>query len=279
MKTLYISDLDGTLLDSTGRLSNTTTTLLKDIIASGIHFTCATARTEATTSKILAEIPLSAPCILMNGVVILDLQKNHYIKVEYLDLDFYTALLNQLEALGLTSFIYTIEDNCLNTYYDTFPNEAMHAFFKERVNLYQKRYTSVPSLKNIPKQGVIYSLLLDKKTALQPLCDWISSIAKDYPIDYIFYPEIYYDDIWCLEIFSKNASKYNAVKYLKDTYQYDKVIGFGDNLNDLSLFMACDECYAVSNAKETVKQAATEVIGPNTEDSVPKKILALEKIV
>ena len=78
MKTLYISDLDGTLLDSTGRLSNTTTTLLKDIIASGIHFTCATARTEATTSKILAEIPLSAPCILMNGVVILDLQKNHY---------------------------------------------------------------------------------------------------------------------------------------------------------------------------------------------------------
>ena len=53
---------------------------------------------------------------------------------------------------------------------------------------------------------------------------------------------------------------------------------FGDNLNDISLFEACDECYAVSNAKDEVIRRADGVIGANTADSVVIFIAERENI-
>jgi len=48
------------------------------------------------------------------------------------------------------------------------------------------------------------------------------------------------------------------------------VVGFGDNLNDLPMFDACDECYAVANAKSEVKEKSTAIIGGNDGDGVVK---------
>lgn len=278
MNTLYISDLDGTLLNQEGLLSDSTALLLQELISQGVHFTCATARTAATVTKILKDLPLSAPAILMNGVAILDWVHHHYIKVEYLGIEFSTMLIKKLQELHLTSFIYAIRDDQLYNYYESFHNDAMFEFYHERVIRYQKPYTKVDSLAEVPANDMIYSLLLDKKESLLPICEWLSNIRDTYHIDYVFYPEIYLKDTWCLEIFSANASKYNAVQFIRKEYDYDRIIGFGDNLNDLSLFQACDAAYAVSNAKPPVKELATGVIGSNIEDSVPKFIQSLEKL-
>ena len=53
----------------------------------------------------------------------------------------------------------------------------------------------------------------------------------------------------------------------------EKVVSFGDNLNDIEMFKASDEAYAVSNACEELKEIATGVIGSNDEDSVARYIL------
>ena len=276
MNTLYISDLDGTLLNQEGLLSDSSSLLIQELIDQGVHFTCATARTAATVTKILKDLPLSAPVILMNGVAILDWVHHHYIKVEYFGIEFSNVLIDKLQELHLTSFIYTIRDDQLYNYYERFDNDAMFEFYHERITRYQKPYTKVDSLSDIPVKDMIYSLLLDKKETLLPFCDWLSSVRDTYHIDFAFYPEIYLKDTWCLEIFSANASKYNAVEFLRKEYHYDRIVGFGDNLNDLSLFQACDAAYAVSNAKPPVKEVATGVIGSNIEDSVPKFIRTLE---
>jgi hydroxymethylpyrimidine pyrophosphatase-like HAD family hydrolase len=65
---------------------------------------------------------------------------------------------------------------------------------------------------------------------------------------------------------SDNQSRNNSQK--RKNYGFEKVVAFGDNLNDLPLFEASDEAYAVENAKEDVKKHATAVIGRNTEDAV-----------
>lgn len=46
------------------------------------------------------------------------------------------------------------------------------------------------------------------------------------------------------------------------------MVAFGDNLNDLPLFAAADESYAVSNAHERVRATATGVIASNAENAV-----------
>ena len=84
------------------------------------------------------------------------------------------------------------------------------------------------------------------------------------------YKDIYSDDFWYLEIFSETASKYNAIQFLRQKYGFEKLVCFGDNLNDLPMFDGCDEGYAVANAKPELKERATAVIGSNTEDGVAR---------
>lgn len=63
------------------------------------------------------------------------------------------------------------------------------------------------------------------------------------------------------------------MNFLRDKYEYDEIISFGDNLNDISMFLASDESYAVANAKQEVKERATGVIESNDDDGVAKFIL------
>ena len=68
MKTLYISDLDGTLLNSKAMLSDFTVKTINDLTDKGMNFTIATARTSATVLKMLSDVNIKIPVILMNGV-------------------------------------------------------------------------------------------------------------------------------------------------------------------------------------------------------------------
>ena len=57
-RTLYISDLDGTLLDDTSMISDESARLLDDAIRHhGAVFTIATARTPATVMPIMRRLP------------------------------------------------------------------------------------------------------------------------------------------------------------------------------------------------------------------------------
>ena len=61
MKTLYISDMDGTLLQSDGKLSDFTKEKLNDFYKMGIPFSVATARSMISAMPILEGVHFSAP--------------------------------------------------------------------------------------------------------------------------------------------------------------------------------------------------------------------------
>ena len=71
-----------------------------------------------------------------------------------------------------------------------------------------------------------------------------------------------------MEICPKNAAKDNAVRRLQRQYNCQRLVVFGDSLNDISMFRIADEAYAVENAVEELKAIATKVIGDNNSDSV-----------
>ncbi len=71
----------------------------------------------------------------------------------------------------------------------------------------------------------------------------------------------------------KAATKASAAIKLKEMLGCDKIISFGDGVNDLPLFSVSDECYAMENADKRVKQAATAVIGSNEKDGVARFLL------
>ena len=70
---LFISDLDGTLLNGNAEVTEFTRDTLNRLMAKGLNFTAATARTLASAGKILLGLDLKLPVILMNGVIIYDM--------------------------------------------------------------------------------------------------------------------------------------------------------------------------------------------------------------
>ncbi|MDF2541759.1 MAG: hypothetical protein K0S47_1477 [Herbinix sp.] len=265
MKTLYISDLDGTLLQPNIELSDYTIRTLNELIAGGLLFSVATARTIASVGSILKDVALTMPIILMNGVCIYDLIHQRYLKVEYLPQEVRYNLLTLIKDNQLKGFAYAIKDGKLSTYYEDLSSKPMKDFYEERVNKYKKPFMQVKDFTELKEEPIIYFSLMDQKEKLDSIYTTLSSYPE---LGITFYKDNYTPDIWYLEVFSKHASKYHAVQYLRSYLNLDHIVCFGDNRNDLPLFEASDKRYAVSNAVDELKAKADEIIGSNTEDGV-----------
>ena len=72
----------------------------------------------------------------------------------------------------------------------------------------------------------------------------------------------------------KGATKANAIGKLKKMWGCERVVSFGDAVNDIPMFRISDECYAVANAVEELKAMADGVIGDNDSDAVARWLLA-----
>jgi len=270
MKTLYVSDLDGTLLNKDAVLSPYTIHTINELLQKGLHFSVATARSAATVRKILEPLHLSIPVVLMNGVVIHDLKADEYLNINYLSKSSLDYIYQTLQSFSLSGFLYEIKENTLCTYYENLHNKAMKEFHDERVTLYNKKFTQVEDLKDVIGTHTIYLTIMDQEERLAPVYDQLS-LHPDLSL--AFYKDIYSkEEGWYLEIFSVKATKYNAVTYLRNHFQYEKIVGFGDNTNDLPLFKACDTALAVGNAKEEVKEVADRIIESNLDDGVANYI-------
>jgi len=264
-KTLYVSDLDGTLLNNNAMLNEKTINILNDLIDKGVYFTIATARSIASVKFILKDLHLNLPIILMNGVCIFDPVNQKYVNIEAFSKEDIRILMSLINENQLKGFMYAIKDEKLATYYEELSNSALKHFHDERVQRYNKPFTQVERFSSLSGEPIIYFILMDHKKKLEH----IYRTVKTFPdINSIFYKDNYEKDMWYLEIFPKNASKYHAVQFLRQYLSVDYVIGFGDNQNDISLFEACDKGYAVSNAIDDLKRRADGIIGKNTEDGV-----------
>lgn len=72
MKTLYLSDLDGTLLNSEAQLSDFTAKILNDLINTGLIFSFATARSLYTAKKVTTGLRFDFPVITNNGAFVVN---------------------------------------------------------------------------------------------------------------------------------------------------------------------------------------------------------------
>ena len=72
MKTLYVSDLDGTLLRSNQETSEYTNNVINSLTDKGMIFSYATARSLITAKKATMGIQAKIPLIVYNGAFVID---------------------------------------------------------------------------------------------------------------------------------------------------------------------------------------------------------------
>lgn len=263
--TLYVSDLDGTLLDSNANISYTSKSILNDLIKDNINFTIATARTPATVVDIMSGIDINFPIITMNGSAIYDISTLKYIYNNSMDFKLVSTIYPLIKQCNLNAFVYTLKNDYLYVYHQKLVNPYQIKFYEDRKNSSFKTFiegdfTSVDE--------ILYFTIMDSKENVDALYELIKEIKGLYIVKY----KDVYSNIYNLEIYSEKSSKANAIKYMMDQYNFSNLITFGDNLNDLPMFNISDECFAVSNAVPELKEVATAIILSNNEDAVAKCI-------
>ncbi|MDO5125031.1 MAG: HAD family hydrolase [Ruminococcus sp.] len=261
---LFVSDLDGTLLDKNTQLSDYSKNILNNLMDNGMSFTIATARTIATVSNILDGLKLNIPVILLNGALIRDTQNDEYIFSAIIEKSVSDKVITLMHEFELYGFMYTIENDEMIPYYEKIATDEMRCFYEERKNKYYKRFYHTESFKLVNDKAVYFSLT-NKYEKLLPLYE---KIKDSDGIKLTFYRDVYNKGLWYLEIFSFYASKENAVNFLRAKYNFDRIICFGDNLNDIPLFNAGDKNFAVENACDELKALADGIIASNTENGV-----------
>lgn len=269
MKTLYLTDLDGTFLNSEGGLSKRSADILNFLLDKGLLFTVATARTSATVLDMFSGVKLNLPLILMNGVVVFDTVNDKNILCHSIDKSSADEILDFFYKKNKAPMLYFQKENYLEIHYSDLNNKYQAAYVGNRNELSKKIFVYKEKLDIPSEDTLIYIVTLDKP---DEICDIRDSIVKSDKVTCAFYSDNYTDCNF-LECMNKNASKATAAMELKKLIGADRIVAFGDNLNDIPMFEIADECYAVSNSCEELKAIADGVIGSNDEDSVAEFLL------
>ncbi len=262
MKTLYVSDLDGTLLRSDETISEYTAETINRLTRQGMLFSYATARSYHTARKVTKGLEAKIPLIVYNGAFVLD-----NVTGEVMCSNFFRGdakeILDDFVRNNLYPIVYSYIDNVEK--FSFIPEKCSKGqidFLETRKG--DVRTNVVSKTEQLYEGNIFYFTCIDDKEKLKTLYKRYKDTCHC-----VFQKDIYSGEQW-LEIMPLAASKSNAIRQLKEYLGCERVVVFGDAVNDLDMFQMADECYAVANAAPQLKKIATQVIGGNNEDGVVK---------
>ncbi|MDE5875930.1 MAG: HAD hydrolase family protein [Muribaculaceae bacterium] len=273
VRTLYVSDLDGTLLGADSRVSPTSCVMLNEAIEQGALFTVATARTPATVAPLLADVSMRLPAIVMTGTATWCRDTRAYSDVHSLTTRDADRIIALCDRMGLPVFVYTLRDNVLHVYHTGPLTDAERAFMAERLHTPFKCFHVPSSGISMPPYTLGEVLLLFALRPTDQVAPVYEQLRYDNGCNPVFYHEKAGSDTALMEVFAPGVSKAGAIHDVARQCGATRIVAFGDNINDIPMLKAADVAVAVANAMPEVIEVADVVIGPNTADSVPRFIL------
>lgn len=262
MKTLYVSDLDGTLLRSDETISAYTGRTINALTGQGMLFSYATARSLVTARKVTAGLHAHIPVIVYNGAFVMD-----HLTGEILLSNYFEDTVGEVFADLFRSHVYPIVYAYIDgvekfSFIEEKCTPGMRLFLDSRKG--DVRTNPVATPEELTRGNCFYITCIDSPRVLEPLYE-----KYRHTFHCVYQEDIYTRTQW-LEIMPAAASKSNAVSQLKSYLHCDRLVVFGDGRNDLDLFDLADERYAVANAAPELKEKATAVLESNNEDGVAK---------
>lgn len=151
-KTLYVTDLDGTLLGGDSRISNASAEMLTRLADAGVMFTAATARTPATVQPLMRNVGQSVyidsdgvsqplPVIVMTGAGMWNRAACRFDSCELIPEEDALRIRDTFAREELRPFVYCLSgDSFLNVYHPSAMTRRENNFYQERRHLELKRF-------------------------------------------------------------------------------------------------------------------------------------------
>jgi Cof subfamily protein (haloacid dehalogenase superfamily) len=266
---LYISDLDGTLLRSGARLSDYSYQVLKRLLASGLPFTVATARSIVSVREILGDLPLELPVICGNGAYMAYLHDQKHWFTRDIPKPRDREIMEMVHEHELTPFLsaYDGRENRLFMPYQR--NAGTQWYWEDRTAAGDPRLREHPDLYHCLQHQILSLNVIGRQ---EPIYALEQSIRQKFSrkVEVYMYEKVHNGHWNWLSVYDSQATKANAIAVLLDNLKLSAkdVTVFGDSLNDLSMFELAGHSVAVSNARPALMALADEVIDSHESDSV-----------
>ena len=289
MYKLITIDLDGTLLNKYGEVTEYTKNVIKKTTDKGVLVVLASGRISESVLTIAKEIGANKYYISGNGSVLYDMQKDEIIYENYLNKE---KVLEIIELCDKNSIYYNIyTENAVlakslnyNVAFYNYENTKKSSDKKTDINIVEDMYSYIKN-SNINKflkiticdeSKIVFSSIIKKIKNIEDIDvlevshmsqKKIKTGTKEVEVGYFY-----------TEVSSKNVDKWFAIEKVMqiENIKKEEVMALGDNNNDIIMIKNAGLGVAMGHSNDEVKKVADYITENNNEDGVAK---AIEKYV
>ena len=289
MYKLIAIDLDGTMLNSYGIVTENTKKVIKKTIERGTDVIIASGRPIDSIKAIAKEIGSEKYFIAGNGALIYDIQKDEIIYEKYMTKEKVLEIIKICEENSISYNVYTdktilakaLKYNVLYYHKENLKKEESK---KTNISIVDNMYEYVKNMQEekflkitiCDENRSVFSSIIRKLREIKGIDvldvshmsrKTIKQGSEDIPIEYYY-----------TEISLENVDKWDAILYLIEKLNLDKteVMSIGDNINDKKMIENAGLGIAMQGSTPIVTEVANYITDTNNNDGVAK---ALEKLL
>ena len=282
-------DLDGTMLNSYGEVTENTKRVIKQTIQKGTDVVIASGRSIDSIKSIAEEVGSSKYMIAGNGAVVYDIKNGKILYEKYIPK---SKALNIIKICEQNSIYYNIYTN-KSIIADSLRYNVLY-YYKENLKKEDSKKTRITLVDNVQKY---VEEMKDEKIMKIFICDGTRSVFNSIVRKFSDMTELDVLDIshmsrkiikhgtvevpieyYYTEISMKDVDKWYAIEFLinKLGIQKEEVMTIGDNMNDKKMIEEAGLGVTMQGSTPAVRQVADFITEDNNNEGVAK---AIEKFV
>ena len=284
MYKLIAIDLDGTLLNSYGEITEKNKQSIIYALNKGVEVVLTSGRDPKTIKKISLELEIKKYLIAGNGANVYSIELDKNIYENYIEIDKALKIIKICKENSIFFNIYTTEGiitESLNYNVKVFNNENSYKPNSKRTNIeivsniYQYIEKNEPNILKIiicDENKIIFNNIIEKLKHVKNLeildVEHMSKKiirigTEEYGVEYFY-----------TEVTNKDTNKWSAIEFLIDklSIKKEEVICIGDNMNDYEMVKNAGVGVAMASSALEKKNIAKYITEDNNSDGVAKAI-------
>lgn len=270
---LLALDIDGTLLDPYGALTDAARGAVTEASAAGLPVVLCTGRRYRTALPIVQELGLEGVVVVNNGAVVKDIASAETVHHAYFPQEHYAEAFALMSA-GSAPLVYIdAYEEGVDMLIDA--NAEIHAFQQGYLDDHGGHCLAVEGLAASPRAEIVMLSRMADEETLRPLREKIHERFGDALHTHMIWNKNYQGFI--LELLAANSGKWSAVEHVARSCGIDtaQIAAVGDDHNDAELVRCAGFGIAMGNAVDEVKADANLVVRSNAEGGVVEAIHAV----
>ncbi|MDR2344064.1 MAG: Cof-type HAD-IIB family hydrolase [Spirochaetaceae bacterium] len=259
-----VVDLDGTTLGTDAVLSERTRLTLRSCIARGIRVVIATGRSVEAAEQYRKAIGVEGAMVYYNGAMTLDMPSRSILDSHFIGQDVISCCVDVAHEKDAHFHLFLC--NSTGAFSETLMAERSSGattVYRNRTGLdflYGNLYRALPDDGSV---CCIKGIFIEEERKLRGIQQIVMERLNG-KVNTMLSAE------FILEILAADVTKASGLRAALKFYGLSpsEIIAFGDEENDIAMLSFAGHSVAPANARQSVRDIAKSVIGPNTDDSV-----------